>query len=104
MLEKKKAQRIWQPVIEDRNSFTDMLVASLCTPIILNACRYFHKRLNIPNHILYDSYHTSPLIQAALSVSALNRSMGSNLFKCASSSPLTPLTSAFFMHLPRGEF
>lgn len=75
---------IWQPVIEDRNSYTDMLVTSLCTPIILNACRYFHKRLNIQSHILYNSYHMSPLIQAALSVRALNRSMGLNLFKCAS--------------------
>lgn len=73
-----------------------MLVTSLCTPIILNACRYFHKRLNIRSHILYDSYHMSPLIQAALSVRALNRSMGLNLFKCASFSTLTPLTFAFF--------
>lgn len=80
-----------------------MLVASLCTPIILNARRYFHKRLNIQNHILYDSYHTSPLIQAALSVSALNRSMGLNLFKCASFSTLTPLTSAFLYTCPEAS-
>lgn len=78
-----------------------MLVASLCTPIILNACRYFHKCLNIQNHILYDSYHTSPLIQAALSVRALNRGMGLNLFKFASFSTLTPLTFGFvFFYTP----
>ena len=69
-----------------------MLVASLCTHIILNARRYFHKCLNIQNPILYDSYHTSPLIQAALSVRALNRGTGLNLFKCASFPELTPLT------------
>lgn len=60
-----------------------MLVTSPCAPIILNARRYFHKRLRIQSHILYDSYHTSPLIQAALNVSALNTSMGLNLLKCA---------------------
>lgn len=80
-----------------------MLVTSLCTPIILNACRYFHKRLNIRSHILYDSYHMSPLIQAALSVRALNRSMGLNLFKCASFSMLTPLTFAFFYTCPEAS-
>lgn len=92
---------IWQPIIEDRNSFSDMLVASLCTPIILNAYRYFHKRLNIQNHILYDSYHTSPLIQAALSVRALNRGMGLNLFKCASFS--APQTFAFLDTCPEAS-
>lgn len=101
MLEKKNC--IWQPVIEDRNSYTDMLVASLCTPIILNACRYFHKRLNIQNHSLHDSYHTSPLIQTALSVRALNRGMALNLFKFASISMLTPLTFAFSYTCPEAS-
>lgn len=77
-----------------------MLVVSLCTHIILNARRYFHKCLNIPNPILYDSYHTSPLIQEALSVRALNRGMGLNLFKFASFSALTPVTFFFFFHTP----
>lgn len=106
----KKKKIFWQPVIEDRNSDTDMLVTSLCTPIILYACRYFHKRLNIHSHFLYDSYHMSPLIEVALSVRALNTSMALNLLKCASFCTLTPLTFCFFlihffsMHLPRGEF
>lgn len=73
-----------------------MLVTSLCTPIILNARRYFHKRLNIHSHISYDSYHMSPLIEAALSVRALNTGTALNLFKCASFSTLTPLTFASF--------
>lgn len=80
-----------------------MLVASLCTPIILNACRYFHKRLNIQNHSLHDSYHTSPLIQTALSVRALNRGMALNLFKFASISTLTPLTFAFSYTCPEAS-
>lgn len=108
---KKKKKSFWQPIIEDRNSYTDMLVTSLCTPIILNACRYFHKRLNIHSHILYDSYHMSPLIEVALSVRALNTSTALNLLKCASFSALTLLTFLLFfflfifsMHLPRGEF
>lgn len=79
------------------------LLPPFCTPIILNACRYFHKRLNIQSHILYDSYHMSPLIQAALSVSALNRSMGLNLFKCAPFSTLTPLTFAFLCTCPEAS-
>lgn len=80
-----------------------MLVASLCTPIILNARSYFHKRLNIPNHILYDSYHTSLLIQEALSVTALNRGMALNLVKFASLSVLTPLTFAFLYTCPEAS-
>lgn len=91
--EEEKKKSFWQPVIEDRNSYTDMLVTSLCTPIILNARRYFHKRLNIHSHILYDSYHMSPLIEVALSVRALNTSTALNLLKCASFSALTLLTS-----------
>lgn len=86
----------WQPVIEDRNSDTDMLVVSLCTPIILYACRYFHKRLNIHSHILDDSYHMSPLIEVALSARSLNTTMALNLLKCASFSTLMLLTSCFF--------
>lgn len=92
----RKKKIFWQPVIEDRNSDTDMLVTSLCTPIILYACRNFHKRLNIHSHISYDSYHMSPLIEVALSVRALNTSMALNLLKGASFSTLTPLTFCFF--------
>ena len=39
------------------------------------------------------------LIQAALSVRALNRGMGLNLFKFASFSALTPLTFGFFLYI-----
>lgn len=94
-MQKKKI--FWQPLIEDRNSDTDMLVTSLCTPIILYACRYFHKRLNIHSHILYDSYHMSPLIEVVLSVRALNTSRALNLLKCASFFTLTPLTFLVFL-------
>lgn len=90
-------------IIEDRNSYTDMLVAVLCTPIIPNASRYFHKCLNIQNHILCDRYHTSPVIQAALSVRALNTGTGLNLFKCVAFTALTPMTFAFLDTCPEAS-
>lgn len=79
------------------------LLPPFCTPIILHAFMYFHNRLNIQSHILYDLYHMSPLIQAALSVRALNAGAGLNLFKRSSSSLQTSLTFAFLDTCPEAS-